>query len=90
MELTYSTKKPHRPTLQIAITERQYQALQKYIPAGYKTRIFDKIITDLIKAIEVDPQLVVSGLSAGQIKLMDFCSPVREAMRKDGKHIHTD
>jgi len=48
------------PRLVINITEQQFRDLQRLIPHGLKTRLFQTLVDDMIELLEdEDPELVI-------------------------------
>ncbi len=62
------------PRLTVELTRDQYDALAQLIPWGVKGQIFRIIVSDLIKLVRTNPDVVIGAILSRNIKLEDFPS----------------
>ena len=65
--------------LNVEVDEDDYRVLTTYLPKGVKSRVFRKILRQLVVYIEADPEMAVASIMAGAIDGSDITQRCNKA-----------
>ena len=78
------TENTYRPRLNIELTQKQYDDLQRLVPWGLKNELFLAVIDDLIELLEKGGEAAIAFLITRKIRARDCLTSLKDINAKLG------